>query len=220
MSTKFCSFCKKNLNISNFGKSRGNPTSRCKECKREDDRIYREKNKDKIKERDRLYRQNNKEKIQKYKKDNYKKHKEKYKETKRTWEKNKRDNDINFRIKQNLRGRMYKSLFNNKNDTTQNLLECSIDFFKNWIEWQFNSSMTWNNYGTYWNIDHVKPCASFNLKHLDKQKECFSWKNCRPLECITNNKKNASIYTKDILNQELKVKFYIISNISKLRESP
>ncbi len=68
--------------------------------------------------------------------------------------------------------------------------------------------MSWDNYGTYWHIDHVTPCESFDAIDENELKKCFSWKNLRPLYGPENMSKNAQIITKDILNQEIKVHYY------------
>lgn len=42
--------------------------------------------------------------------------------------------------------------------------------------------MSWENYGIRgWHIDHIKPCASFDLSIIEEQKECFHYTNLQPL---------------------------------------
>ena len=42
--------------------------------------------------------------------------------------------------------------------------------------------MTWDNYGrSGWVIDHIRPCASFNLSKSSEQKKCFHYSNLQPL---------------------------------------
>jgi hypothetical protein len=53
------------------------------------------------------------------------------------------------------------------------------------------------NYGSYWQYDHVIPCASFDFTQEDHIKECFHWSNIRPLNKNENNSKN------DIVCEEL-----------------
>jgi DNA/RNA endonuclease G (NUC1) len=48
--------------------------------------------------------------------------------------------------------------------------------------------MTWENYGK-WHIDHIKPCANFNLSNDDEQKLCFHYTNMQPLWAIDNQRK-------------------------------
>ena len=40
--------------------------------------------------------------------------------------------------------------------------------------------MTWDNHGQ-WHIDHIKPCAKFDLTDKDQQKACFHYTNLQPL---------------------------------------
>ena len=46
------------------------------------------------------------------------------------------------------------------------------------------------NYGPYFHIDHIIPCASFNLIHVEQQKKCFHYSNLQPLLAIDNILKN------------------------------
>jgi hypothetical protein len=41
--------------------------------------------------------------------------------------------------------------------------------------------MTWSNHGEIWEIDHIKPCSSFNLADIEQQKQCFHYSNTQPL---------------------------------------
>ena len=40
--------------------------------------------------------------------------------------------------------------------------------------------MTWKNHGI-WHVDHIRPCASFDLTKDEEQRECFHYKNLQPL---------------------------------------
>lgn len=41
--------------------------------------------------------------------------------------------------------------------------------------------MNWDNHGEIWEIDHIKPCDSFNLTDIEQQKQCFHYTNTQPL---------------------------------------
>ncbi len=182
-----------------------------KERKQENDKKYREENKERKQENDKKYRDQNKEKIKQYKKEHYEEHKIKYRETKRKWGNKKRQTDDQFRMLSNLRNRVRDALRSTKkSDRTINLLGCTIIFFMNWLEHQFDSTMSWETYGKKggWQVDHVIPCAYFDFTNEDEQLKCFNWKNCRPLEAKKNNQKIDKILPFDILMQELKVYHY------------
>ena len=122
----------------------------------------------------------------------------------------KRQTNEEYKLTCNIRKRIYNSLRGvDKELRTSVLLGCKLEGYKQWIQFQFNSNMNWVNYGTYWEIDHVIPCALFNLVNEEEQLKCFNWKNCRPLECIKNRKKSNKLVLFDITIQELKVKIYM-----------
>jgi hypothetical protein len=149
-------------------------------------KIYVEKNREKINERLRTYRESNREIIR---------------AKKREYEKNRRKIDIGFKIKMNLRNRIYCALQNKttKSARTLELLGCTVEFFRYWLEFQFDENMTWENYGSYWHMDHVKPCELFDMTEEEEQKLCFHWTNIQPLEGNENKSKGIS-YNETIKN--------------------
>jgi hypothetical protein len=69
------------------------------------------------------------------------------------------------------------------------LLGCSVEEFRTHLESLFSAGMTWENYGTYWEIDHIKPCTSFNLLLPEHQEKCFHFSNQQPLTVPDNRRK-------------------------------
>ncbi len=116
---------------------------------------------------------NRQEKVQNYYKEKYLKKtlKEKYNQKIKT--------DIIDRLIDNLRKRAYPYT-RNINLTVLELLGCSRDELKNLLEKKFTENMTFENYGE-WEIDHIRPLASFNLKSIDEVKICFNHNNIQPL---------------------------------------
>ncbi|HUV84095.1 MAG TPA: hypothetical protein VMV86_00205 [Methanosarcinales archaeon] len=105
-------------------------------------------------------------------------------------------NDIEFRLLQILRKRVYCSLKGKgtKSDKTINLVGCSVIFLKQYLEGKFKEGMSWDNHGKKgWEIDHIKPCASFKLIEKEEQHKCFHYTNLQPLWAIDNQKKGAKI---------------------------
>lgn len=101
------------------------------------------------------------------------------------------------RIAKNLRTRLGK-LVREKYNGTFGYVGMTIPEFKSWLEYQFDDKMSWENYGSYWHLDHVIPCASFDLTVESNKYKCFSWENSRPLSARENNSKNAKILNNDI----------------------
>lgn len=52
--------------------------------------------------------------------------------------------------------------------------------------------MDWENYGKVWQVDHVRPCASFDLTNPEQQRSCFHWTNLQPLFVHENLIKGSS----------------------------
>jgi hypothetical protein len=47
--------------------------------------------------------------------------------------------------------------------------------------------MNWNNNIVRgWHIDHIVPCAKFDLTKVEQQKKCFNYTNLQPLWAIDN----------------------------------
>ena len=94
--------------------------------------------------------------------------------------------DIQFRLKLAIRNRTKQVLKGkNKSERTLNLLGCSFDELQIYFEQQFTKGMTWENYGQ-WHIDHIRPCANFDLSDSDQQKQCFHYTNLQPLWALDN----------------------------------
>lgn len=67
---------------------------------------------------------------------------------------------------------------------------CSIDHLRAHLESKFEAGMTWDNYGE-WHVDHIRPCASFDLIDPKQLAECFNWSNLQPLWAKENISKGA-----------------------------
>lgn len=99
------------------------------------------------------------------------------------------------RIKSNLRKRMRDLLRNARDEkmSVSGLIGCTSFQFKEYLEQRFKRGMTWDNYGTYWHVDHILPCASFD--HTDKKQvaQCWHYTNLRPLRALENMIKSDTI---------------------------
>ena len=77
-----------------------------------------------------------------------------------------------------------------KYNSTFALLGCTIDFFMGYLEAQFKDGMSWAN-RKRWHIDHIRPCAKFDLTDPAEQARCFNYTYLQPLWRIDNLRKGA-----------------------------
>lgn len=71
------------------------------------------------------------------------------------------------------------------------LLGCTIEELKAQFESQFTEGMTWERFMSgEIHIDHIKPCASFDLTKVSEQRKCFHHTNLQPLWAKDNLRKN------------------------------
>jgi len=49
----------------------------------------------------------------------------------------------------------------------------------------------WDNYGSGWHIDHIRPCSSFDLSDEEQQRACFHHSNLQPLWVKDNLEKGS-----------------------------
>ena len=103
-------------------------------------------------------------------------------------------NDPLFRFKKKMRRNIRKSLCNfKKNKTTEEILGCTLEEFKIYIEKQFAPWMTWENYGLYdgqektgWDIDHIIPLCSVRTE--EKIYKLNHYSNLQPLCSYINRR--------------------------------
>lgn len=99
----------------------------------------------------------------------------------------KRRKDPKTKLKEALRARIYNSMKDYKDRSTLKYLGCSIDQYKNHLEKQFTSKMTWDNWGTYWEIDHIIPLSKGGSFHFS---------NTQPLTKTENRTKSNKLPSK------------------------
>lgn len=99
------------------------------------------------------------------------------------------------RVKHLLRKRIRNVLHRgDKLHTTMQLTGCTGAELIAHIERQFTSGMNWSNQGTgkkKWHIDHIFPCAAFDLTKQNEQRACFHFTNLRPMWSSENISKGA-----------------------------
>jgi hypothetical protein len=110
-----------------------------------------------------------------------------------------RKTDTPFRISESLKIRIIEVLRDHKIDSTSKHIGCTKGFLMEWLESQFDENMTWDNYATYWHVDHVIPIKFFDITNREEQLICFNWTNLRPLEKSKNISKFNKIIEDEIL---------------------
>ena len=70
---------------------------------------------------------------------------------------------------------------------TKDYIGCSFQQLKKHLESQFEEGMSWDNMGTKpdgtrgWDVDHRRPCASFDFENEDEKYMCWHWTNLQPM---------------------------------------
>jgi len=174
----------------------------CKECKKKEYESYKnialENNKrrytlkkDAILLNCKKYRESHKEQIRNFLKEYYKDNMKKIKESAKRSMYRRIEEDSGYKILVRYRTRLYKALKGiSKSKCTKDLIGCSIEELKVYLENQFKNGMSWDNYGE-WHVDHIKPCITFDFTKEEEQKKCFNYTNLQPLWACDNLKKSA-----------------------------
>lgn len=194
--SKICTKCNIEKDLSCFSKEvkhKDGYSYFCRDCRKE----YRKVNKEKIKERDKEYNKNNLQNRRDYYKTYRLVNNDRINEYRRYHRKTVLLNNPLFICSTTIRDSIRHGLKNKgylKKSKTIEILGCSFEEFKQYIESKFESWMSWENYGNpkdgiyelnkTWDIDHIKPMSSakteedvLNLNH---------YTNLRPLCSYTN----------------------------------
>lgn len=108
----------------------------------------------------------------------------------------------NGRVGRAVRRRFQKvmrDLLDGRPKDWSNVVGCTPTQLKRHLERQFTKGMSWANYGgkgcdlDRWHIDHIKPCASFDLRDPEQVKACFHYTNLQPLWSLENLAKSCHL---------------------------
>jgi hypothetical protein len=174
----------------------------------------RKKYKEKILIQAKKYRDENKEKINSSRRGKYSEsarayrlsHKEQIVKQKNIYKKNKRSNDLQFKIRENISASIRSAIKNaglkKQFNSFLNYVDWNIIQLKEHLESQFEPWMNWNNWGIYkasewddnnqltwkWQIDHIIPQSDLLYTDMaDKNfKQCWSLENLRPFSAKQN----------------------------------
>jgi hypothetical protein len=189
---KICKRCnaEKPLNEFYFKKDEKDEKHRyCKLCLKQKNDSWYQNAKHQRTDYYKTYREQNKEYFNKYSYTHYHTKKELYRE----WSRNKYLTDNVYRTKKLVTVRIHEALHTYqvlKKDRTIEYLGCTISEYCDYLESKFDSNMTWENQGTYWHIDHIRPIASFDLTDEEQLYQCFHYTNTQPMEKTENRLKS------------------------------
>ena len=174
---KQCTKCKETKSYTDFYKNRSNKDGYeyyCKPCKnaekaknKEVDKRYYQKNREERIMKNRAYELANKDKTR----ENHKLYMRK------------RRQDPKWRLKESIMALINFHLLK-KTKQTNEYLGCSYEEYFTYLEERFDGKMHWENYGSYWEIDHIHPLSKGGSFHFT---------NTQPMEVIENRKKSNKI---------------------------
>lgn len=177
----------------------------CRVCQKENNRRYYEKNREKIIAKEKAKYATKSEQIKSVRRARYRENPIKFRGQSNNWRMNNRQKhtawqrkydknrlqNVSQRLKKNCRTRIWLALKGiNKSQTSQALIGCTIEELRTHLEAQFTPEMSWENYGSFWSVDHKRACATFDLLDPEQQHACFHYTNLQPLEKIENIRKS------------------------------
>lgn len=201
---KKCSKCNIEKDFCLFGKDikrKDGLRPYCNDCRKQESLDYRNKNKDKRRDSQKKYRElnpdyyhnyynENKEVIRNYNKNYYKENKDRLIDNMVRYTSNRLKTDTLFKLSHVVRTRIYKIIkINNikKDNKTFNIVGCTPNNLKKYLQQKFKDNMSWDNYGD-WHIDHIIPLSS--AKTEKEIYELCHYTNLQPLWAEDNLKKS------------------------------
>jgi hypothetical protein len=97
------------------------------------------------------------------------------------YNKNRRKDNIQVKLYESIKANINKRIHNSKSSKINKHLGCTLTEYKLYLEQQFNNNMDWENYGNYWEIDHIIPLS---------KNGSFHYTNTQPLTITENRKKS------------------------------
>ena len=187
---KLCHKCQTVKCESEFPTSRGVPTSPCKQCKHIRQIQHRHENLEAIRLREKERYYINYEQRRQYQREWDKRNIEKV----RGYKRKAYAKSLTRRISSRLRSRVRKAISSESTRVRdiQELIGCSVDQLIDHLKAQFSRGMNWNHFKAgRIHIDHIKPCAAFDLSKPKQQRACFHFTNLQPLWAVDNYRKGA-----------------------------
>jgi hypothetical protein len=151
---------------------------------------FRSNNVEYIKHYKKEYKQLNKESItiynREYRRSNRRKIQDQWNQKLKT--------DPLFKLRVNMGKRLNDALRErglSKSTSIINHIGCSIEALVAYLEAQFDINMSWENYGSYWSVDHIIPLSAAKNEHQMQQLSHYT--NLQPMEAKANSSKGNSM---------------------------
>jgi hypothetical protein len=183
--TKICTACKVEKTLDRFHKETAGKfgvKSKCAECITSVSQKWKKENNEREQQSRKRWHSNNKDKHKeltyKWREENADKHTSYVAE----YQANRKKSDPQFKLLSNMRSLLYNHLTRKdlkKHKKLEQYLCCSFENFKAHIENQFTDDLIWDNYGSYWSIDHICPCSQ--AQNEDELTKLQHFKNLRPM---------------------------------------
>ena len=198
MDTKVCSKCGVEKALCEFHKNKTTKDGRSTICASCCKAYQRNACKIKARKRAKEHYNKNKEKISERKKAYREANKEKERERKRNYVRKRRQTDSVYNIRSVVSNSVYKAIKNQgntKGGATFSALPYSPHDLVEHLERQFDDKMNWDNYGSYWDVDHIYPQSLLPYDSLDHPnfQKCWALDNLQPLEKMENIKKSNKV---------------------------
>lgn len=204
MKTKICSKCGVDKLICEYNKKSVSKNgtqyykSQCKICQSKDEKIKRLKNPEYYK----IWYDKTREERNEYRSKYYEINKEKIRDKNKLYidknrinRKKKYKEDTLFKLIHKLSSRLRTTLklkTYKKNKKYNEVIGCTPEFLKNYLEEKFTFGMSWENHGFYgWHIDHIIPLSS--AKSEDEIYKLCHYTNLQPLWAKDNLTKSNKI---------------------------
>lgn len=103
--------------------------------------------------------------------------------------------DPQFKIKMDLSCQIYITLrkrgLSKNGHKWETMVGYTAQELREHLERQFTPEMTWENHGSYWHIDHIRPQSWFRYDTTEcpEFKACWALSNLQPLDARTNRSK-------------------------------
>lgn len=209
MTTKLCKKCDQVLPMEDFKYG----YTHCYPCQKAMSRDWKTRNKERANALSRDWKMDNKERVSEYNKAYDSENREEIQKRQNAYHVSRAKTDPNFKLAKMLRSRYITVLKTGRlDDSSLEILGCSVEDFKRWLEFRFQEDMTFANHGKVWDLDHVVPIAKFDLHGNEEEiRKCFHWTNFQPLYGSENKSKNCRVSQGEIERHENQINAFLDS---------